>query len=190
MGTLLKTFWKLMAFLAGFALLASPAMAADVTVRVYESTLEDFAKALGPLKSTGHFSVFGYSGDYVIKVTNIEFTIEENKDIGIDGKMNVKYWRFSVDFKLKATAAASYDSSARFLKLKTTHTAVKPCFSGICLPVSISIGKTFSFNIPVKSAKFDFGTASGQQTLRLVPQNVSLTNKDGYIELQGDVVLW
>ena len=190
MGTLPRTFWKVIAFLAGFALLASPAMATDVTVRVYESTLEDFAAALGPLTRTGQFSVPGYSGDYVIKVTSLGFTIEANKDIEIDGKMNVKYWRFSVDFKLKAKATASYDSSTRVLKLKTTHTALKPCFHGICLPVYINIGKTFSFDIPVKIAKFDFGTASGRQTLRLSPRNISLTNKDDYIELQGDVILW
>jgi hypothetical protein len=79
--------------------------------------------------------------------------------------------------------------------VSTSPTAIQPRFNvlgqNIALPFTIDVAPSLTLPpIPVVTGLVYFETSRGIVDLRVSPQNVTLSKRNGYVEIQGDVSVW
>lgn len=172
----------------------------DGIIKIYDSTFEEFADSLGtiresgthPIKKTvcfvGCVTITLCSGEWAVNISNLDFTITTG-NINITGQVSGTYncW-ITIPFPgtVSASSIVTYSESQRAIRIDIDSLSINvPILGTINIP-SLSPSESF----PVNTAYFYFETAIGPEWLRLSPYNVSLTQRNGYIELQGNAVLW
>lgn len=190
----------------------APVSAADGTVKVYDSTFNEFAAAIQPLQVTGHYNfgitidlgLFGRhriticSSDYAATVSALRFRINPNNAI-VDGSITASWCGLTFTSSLLTTGNIFYNQADQTVRFSFGGTNIQPCFTisfmGIpftmCVPVQINVGPTFNVPpLPVRTALISFESTGGARRMRMTPRNVTLVKRAGYIELQSDVSFW
>ena len=199
--------------LAFFVLIFSTGrpFAADGTIKVYESTFNEFIDAVEPIKITGNYNlsftinagIFGThtislcNSSYSATVTGLSFDITSSA-VTADGDVSASWCNVSfTSSELDATGDIYYSSSISSVVFDFTSASVKPCASitfpvvgtlNVCLPFSINIAPTLSIPpVYVGPALISYETGAGTSTLLMTPSNMALQKRDGYIEFTSDV---
>jgi hypothetical protein len=176
-------------------------------VKVYDSTFNALAAKLEPLNFNGHYTYqichwfpWGTScaticeSNWSARVTQLHFGITAAA-VHISGHVDANWCGASFSAPLDTTANATYSLSDSAILITVNATSIQPRFHimgyDVSLPVHMNVAPALTLPpIPVTTALFRFETAEGPQELRLTPLGISLTNRDGYIELQAHVAVW
>lgn len=212
--------WKAVALLLTTLALALPAWGADGVIEVYDSTFDELAHALEPIRFSSPTNGSAYplqvtidppffdpytiklcDGNWTARVTGVDFTITPSQVL-VTGQVSATY-TCVVDFHLSGsfntTADVTYNSTQNQLKVTVNPATVQLKWTAIDIPGfgEISFSRSIRVDqglqvppIPVRSAALNFETAEGPELLRLSPYNIAVIKRYGYIELQGDVILW
>lgn len=206
--------------LLAVVVMASPPAGSDGVIQVFASTFNELADKLEPIRFAsptngpahpirvkipfdGTKTVCG--GHWRADVTNVDFTISTAGGVRVSGPVHATWTCGPVTLPFDGTfstnATVTYNATVRVIQTTVNSANVHLCFSGtlsgilsgigidFCRDIDISTGLNFP-PIPVRGAAFHFETAAGPTLLRLTPQNVVVTPKDGFVEVQGDVTLW
>jgi hypothetical protein len=171
-------------------------------IKIYESTFNEFGNSLGTIRRSGThpirkracIPVLGChtvtlcSGEWTVNISDLDFTIT-TEGINVTGQVSGTYncW-ITIPFPgtVAASADVTYSEDQRAVRVDIGTLSISvPILGTINIP---SINPSESF--PVDTAHFYFETAMGPERLRLTPYNISLTKRNGCIELQGNAVLW
>ena len=184
------------------------------TIKVYESTFNEFTSSIQPITVTGHYKftvtidtfIFGKrtiticDSNYSADVTDLDFEIETS-GVQVDGDVDAEWCGLSFSSStLNANGTIAYSSGDESVHFTFYSTTVQPCFTvkipvlgdrTVCLPASINIASTLNIPpLPIRTTALSFETAGGPRTIYLEPRDVSLRQRNGYIELQSYVSLW
>jgi hypothetical protein len=188
---------------AAFLLPARTAPAADATVYVYTATLNELASAISPMTITGRYKFTVGSGifktticdsAYTINVTGLSFSISPTS-VTADADVTGSWCRVGFNGDLDASGNVYYRASDRTVRFSFSSASVQPYFSvlgyKIWLPVHVNI--TSTLNIPpmhIGVARVAYETASGPRLVTMVPNDISLVKRSGYLELQSDLAFY
>ncbi len=203
---------------ANMATVAPPQLAPErpSVIKVYESTFNDFARAIEPARIEGHYTFSitidaGWLGthtfticdsDYTAIVSGLGFNITPGS-VTAEGDVGVDWCGFDFSSsQLSATGNVYYSSADKAVHFSFSSANVQACFSidvdigwldfhrtfTVCLPVNINIAPTLNIPpMPIGTSIVYFETAGGSRRLYLQPRNVSLVKRGGYVELQSEV---
>lgn len=185
-------------------------------IKIYESTFNDFARAIEPALISGHYTFSitidaGWFGkhtfticdsDYTARVSGLDFDITPGS-VDVEGDVTVDWCGLSFSSsQLDATGNVYYSSSDKAVRFSFSSANVQPCFTinvdigwlgfhesfTVCLPLNINIAPTLNIPpVPIGTSIIYFETAGGPRQLYIQPRNVSLIKRGGYVELQSDV---
>ncbi len=203
-----------MLLLTGLAF-ALPAGSADGVIEVHDSSFDELAHALEPIRFSSPTNgsaqpvristIFGTiticAGNWTASVTGVDFTITPSQVL-VTGQVRATYTcvvGFHLSGSFNTTADVRYNASQNQLEVIVNPATVELKWTAIDIPGfgEISFSRTIQVAqglqvppIPVRGAALNFETAEGPGLLRLFPHNIAVTKRYGYIELQGDVILW
>ncbi len=198
----------LLAVVLACVMLPRPAPAADATVRIYTSTLNEFATALSPIPPiTGNYrlqSCFEFFGRHCITlcdspysamVSGLNFAISPSA-VTATGSVSAQWCNISFGGSLNASGNVFYTAADSKVRFNFTSAAVQPSFNflgliTVWLPFSINIAPTL--NIPsmtIGSAWLGYESASGPRQLVMRPSDSSLFKRSGYLELQTNLIFY
>jgi hypothetical protein len=180
-------------------------------LRIYESTFNELAERIEPLRWSGNhkFKVCTltnpitkkcvyrqtiYDCDYQARVTNLRFDITPSR-ILITGDVNAEWCGVSFDNKLETTASVTYSGASDAVRVTVNPTSIQPVLKlggyEVPLPIHMNVAPSLTLPpFPISTGLFHFATAGGPIALRLSPSHVSVSRRDGYLELQAHVTLW
>ena len=186
-------------------IMATPVRAQDGTVKVYESAFNQLASRIQPVQLTGHYSWgCGFWGcvcdsDWTATITQLSFSITPAQ-LTLSGQVSAQWCGLSYSAPVNATGNVTYSQPQNAILITMNQTTISPCFPillffgapvPVCVPVGINIAGMMNLPpIPVGFAQVRLESARGNEYLRLVPSNISLQKRNGYIELQSTVTLW
>lgn len=194
--------WCAAAVLMGFGLTAAPALAADGTVTVHESTFNEFAGKIEPLRASGTrpvrqtigicpfcVTITVCSGEWTVSVTRLNFDITPDNVFvtgQVSGTYNCTFLTIPWPAVLTAEVDVTYDAEDNVVLVETESAIVDvPILGARDFKDSLTLPP-----LPVSTALLHFETSQGPEFLRLSPRNITLEKKSGYLELEGDVILW
>ena len=185
-------------------------LAQDVDVRIYESTLNEFVDELQPVQFTGRYAFrttidlgpFGRhtitwcDSGYAGTLDGLEFDINSNR-IAVEGDAAFSWC--GVGFgapgpELTGTGDVTYNFADSTVRFNFEAVNVQPTLhifdSVITLPITINIASMF--NVPplrVGSTYVSFATAEDSRYVRLTPIGVTVTKRNGYIQLTTNLAM-
>ena len=169
-----------------------------VRLGIGESVLNEMAAAVGTLtfKDTlsfpNPFTFYPFiTCSAEADVTGIHFSIQP-ADIQVTGKVNGRICGVDlpVDGGISTTATITYDGTSRKIRVSTSATSLRPSAGGHAAPFTVNIGSALTLPpLPFGAGAFDVDTLQGSIGFVLAGRNVQLYNRNGYVEVRGDVAL-
>jgi hypothetical protein len=185
---------------------AQQANAADGTIEIRESTFNELAKKLEPIRFKSprdgaphpvKILGVGCEGHWTAEVTGTTFKITgdtgtEPGKITVTGKINA-IWTCGGHIPIPATfttnAHAIYDENGRQVRINVDPIRVTLNFGLFSRTIDVAEGLDLP-TIPVTATALFFEAEDGPQMLRLQPYHVQVNERNGFLELQADVQLW
>jgi hypothetical protein len=183
---------------------AARASAQDGVVKLFDSSLNEFANRIQPMRMNGHHKAttfvwpFGEvticDSDYTATVSQLTFATTPAA-VTITGRVDATWCGVSVNSPLQTTANVSYSGPQRAILVSVNPTNIQPHVTvgpfNIPLPFHINVAPSLNIPpIPMASGLIFFQGAQGPVSLRVEPLNVSLLRRSGFLELQTDVTVW
>lgn len=168
------------------------------TLKVYESTFDELAAAIMPIRFRGrHRAKLGpitlCDSAWTATARDVAFEITP-QDVRIAGRITASWCGVVFNALFETTADVRYVPLLAAFVIDVEATSIQPFFElgrhDIVLPVVIDVAPALTVSpFPVGSTEFMFETAAGPQALLLSPSHIVLTKRDGYIELRASATL-
>lgn len=192
------------------ALSCGVAHAQDMSLRIEESTFNDFGNRLQPIQITGQYALrttidLGIFGRHTITwcdsayagtVSGLNFDVTSS-EIAIRGDVAVNWCGFGFGGpgpELTGSGDVFYNTADSTVRFTIDSANVRPTITAfgfvIRLPVTISVASMFS--VPpfrLGSTDVSFETATGESWTRITPFNVAVTKQNGHIRLTSTLVM-
>lgn len=192
---------------AWLVLCSSDVRGQTATLQVHQAAFNALASAVQPVTMTGQYHLtapvwtpFGTvhvtvcNSAWSATVSQLAFTIDSSA-VRVSGRVDARWCGVSFNAAITTTASVAYQTAQEAITVTVNPTAIQPRFNvlghNVTLPVSINIAPALSLPaLPVTTALLQIETANGPVALRMSPRNISLTRRNGYLELQGSVNVW
>jgi hypothetical protein len=183
----------------------------SATLKIYNSLFNQFAEKIEPVRFSGSYdftvctatnplsggciySLDVCNSNWKAEVAQLNFNITPMA-VHVTGIVNASWCGVNFSAPLDTTANTSYSDSQHAVIVMLSSTDIQPRFTvfgyDVPLPVHINVSPQLSLPpIPITAASFYFETARGPQTVHLIPSQVAVAMRDGYIEVQSYVNLW
>ncbi|HEY7647913.1 MAG TPA: hypothetical protein VID04_02820 [Methylomirabilota bacterium] len=189
------------------ALAPAAARAQGGTVRVYQATFNELASRIQPLTMSGRYRLQFTAQTWLgpvtwtvcdsawsATVTQLSFSITPGAAT-LNGRVDATWCNLAFNSNLAMNVDVRYEPQQKLVYVSTSPTAIQPRFNvlgqNIALPFTIDVAPSLTLPpIPVVTGLVYFETSRGIVDLRVSPQNVTLSKRNGYVEIQGDVSVW
>lgn len=186
-------------------LVAGPVCGADAVVKIFDATLNELADTLEPIQfrspvngaprpieiDTWFGTITICGGHWSADVTDVRFRSRPGR-VDVSGTVVGKYsclLDLTFNGSFSTTADVSYVQAAREVRVSVNPTSVNVSIGPFSRTIQVSEGLRIP-SMPIATSRFFFETAGDTRSMRMTPQSVSAIEREGFIELQADVLLW